>query len=326
MRPTNKPHGFDQPRSLGEPRAWVLGLFLGVLALAYPLVMGAVDQPYFITFASRVFVFALAATSLNLILGYGGMVSFGHAAFVGTGAYATAILAQAGWVSAWANWPIALGVCALLASVIGVLSLRTRGLYFIMITLAFAQMLYYLAVSLRVYGGEDGMPVRRTLLPFGLELRDEIVLYYTSLLVLALALLLTWRLVNARFGWILRASSENPTRAASLGLPVFYYQLVAFVLAGTMGGMAGILLANLNGWVSPSFLSWHLSGQLMMMVILGGVARLWGGVLGAVAYLFLETLLSEFTIHWQLFLGGLLLLAVLAVKKGLTGLWGKERG
>lgn len=295
-----------------------------LLSLLFPPVALYAGQDYLLSFAARILAFAIAATSLNLILGYGGLVSFGHAAFVGVGAYTLGILAKEGVRSAWVAWPLSLLTAALAALLIGSLALRTRGIYFIMITLAFAQMLYYAVVSLRVYGGEDGMAVPRSLLLPGLGLENGVLLYYLALAALGLTLWITHRLVQAPFGWVLQAARDNPSRAACLGFPVFQFQLGAFVIAGTMAGMAGILLANLNGWVSPSFLSWHLSGQLMMMVILGGVARLWGGVVGAAVYLVLETFLSEFTIHWQLFLGLFLLAAVLLSKRGLVGMGGER--
>jgi branched-chain amino acid transport system permease protein len=295
-------------------------LALGAL-LALPLVARALGETYYISVASRVLIYGLAATSLNLILGFGGMVSFGHAAFVGAGAYTVGILAQEATRSAWLAWPAAVLASGLLALVIGAISLRTRGLYFIMITLAFAQMLYYFFVSLRSYGGDDGLSLpARSSLPFGLELRDDLVFYYTALAILGLALWLCRRLLRARFGQALRGIRENETRMEAVGYPVYRYKLAAFVIAGATAGLAGALLANQARFVSPTLLSWQLSGMLIVMVILGGVGTVAGPSVGAAVVLGLEEVLTASTQHWQLGLGLVLLLVVLRAPGGITGL------
>jgi branched-chain amino acid transport system permease protein len=288
--------------------------------LALPLVAQALNDSFYVGLASRELIFALAATSLNLILGFGGMVSFGHAAFMGVGAYAVAILMQHGVASAWIAWPLAVLASALFAFVIGAISLRTQGVYFIMITLAFAQMLYYVAVSLKAYGGEDGLALaaRSSLVP-GIDLADDSVFYYVVLAVAVLALAGVQRLLNARFGHTLQAIRENETRMAAIGYPVYRHKLAAFTLAGALAGLAGALAANQSGFVSPSLLQWSQSGMLMMMVILGGIGRLWGGVVGAAVFLLLEEVLSAHTIHWQFALGAVLLGVVLAAPNGLAG-------
>jgi branched-chain amino acid transport system permease protein len=291
------------------------------LLLVFPLIASALGMDFYVSLASRILIFALAATSLNLILGFGGMVSFGHAAFVGLGAYAVAIFMQAGIVNAWLAWPLAMLVSAGFALVIGAISLRTQGVYFIMITLAFAQMLFYLVTSLKVYGGDDGLSMAgRSILGFGLDLANERVFYYVTLSIVVLALVAVARLLNARFGHVLQAIHENEVRMTAIGFPVFRYKLVAFTLAGALAGLAGALLANLGGFVSPALMQWSQSGMLMIMVILGGVGYLYGGVMGAVFFLLLEELLTHFTIHWQLGLGAVLLLVVLVAPNGLASL------
>jgi branched-chain amino acid transport system permease protein len=269
---------------------WALPVLL--LLLALPLLARAVGAEFYITLASRILIFALAATSLNLILGFGGMVSFGHAAFVGIGAYTVAIATQEGMVSAWLAWPLAVAVSGLIALVVGAVSLRTQGVYFIMITLAFAQMLYFLVVSLKAYGGDDGLTMpTRSALGGGVDLAREADFYYVTLTLVVAALYATVRLLNARFGHTLQAIRENEVRMVALGFPVYRFKLVAFTLAGAMAGLAGALMANLGGFVSPALMQWSQSGMLMIMVILGGVGYLYGGLLGAVFFLLLEELL-----------------------------------
>jgi len=289
--------------------------------LALPLVAQALNEGFYVGLASRVLIFALAATSLNLILGFGGMVSFGHAAFVGVGAYSVAILAQHGIGSAWIAWPLAVLASAAFALVIGAISLRTKGVYFIMITLAFAQMLFYVAVSLKAYGGEDGLALAaRSAIAPGIDMADDTVFYYVVLATVALSFAGFQRLLNARFGHALQAIRENETRMAAIGYPVYRHKLAAFTLAGALAGLAGALAANQAGFVSPSLLQWSQSGMLMMMVILGGMGHLYGGVVGAVVFLLLEEVLSAYTIHWQFALGAVLLAVVLAAPHGLAGL------
>jgi branched-chain amino acid transport system permease protein len=292
-----------------------------VLLVAFPLAAKHWDQLFYVSFASRVLIYALAASSLNLILGYGGMVSFGHAAFLGTGAYTVAILMAEGVESAWVSWPLAVILSALFALVIGAVSLRTRGVYFIMITLAFAQMTYYLFISMRAYGGEDGLNLaQRSRLGFGLDLAGDLTFYYVVLAIVALGLYLMQRLLHARFGQVVQAIRENETRMEAIGFPTYRYKLICFAIAGGAAGLAGALLANQNGFVSPNLLQWTQSGTLLVMVILGGVGYLWGGPLGALVFLLLEEVLSGYTIHWQLGLGVVLLAIVLFARQGIAGL------
>lgn len=301
------------------PARWLLALLL-IAALALPWVLKSFGLEFYTGVATRLMIFAIAASSLNLILGFGGLVSFGHAAFVGLGAYTVGILMDAGVREAWIAWPAAMLVSGLAAALIGALSLRTRGVYFIMITLAFAQMFYYLMVSLKAYGGDDGLPLPQRSSLGGLDLQEDESFYYV---VLALAALAMWglrRLVNSPLGWLLQGAKENEQRMLAVGAPVFAVRWQAFVLAGALAGLAGALLSNLNGMVSPHLMHWSQSGQLMIMVILGGAGTLWGGALGAAVLLLLEEVLSGYTLHWQMGLGLLLLAVVLFAPRGLAGL------
>jgi len=274
-------------------------IVLLLVALAFPFAMQSIDQVYYVTMASRILVYALAATSLNLVLGYGGMISFGHAAFVGAGAYTASVMIVEGVTSAWVGWPVAMAVAGLLALAIGAISLRTRGVYFIMITLAFAQMIYYLTVSMKAYGGDEGLTLTQRASPgFGLDLADDITFYYVVLAILAAALYCLFRLVNARFGRVIQAIRENETRMEAVGYATFRYKLACFVIAGSLAGLAGALLATQNNYVNPGILHWTESGKLMIMVILGGVGHLYGGLIGAVGLLGLEELLANHKIGW----------------------------
>ena len=290
------------------------------LLFAFPLAASHFDQLFYASFASRIMIYAIAATSLNLILGYGGMVSFGHAAYLGAGAYSVGILMQGGVQSAWIAWPAAMLTAGAFAAVIGAICLRTRGVYFIMITLAFAQMMYYVFISLRSYGGEDGLTLaRRSAVGLGLDLKSDVSFYYVVLAFLLGALLLMQKLSRARFGQVLDGIRENETRMQAIGFPTYRYKLIAFTIAGAVAGLAGALLVNQNSFVSPSLLHWSQSGTLMVMVILGGVGQLYGGVLGAAAYLILEEVLSAQTIYWQFWLGIVLLVVVLYAPRGIAG-------
>jgi branched-chain amino acid transport system permease protein len=308
------------------------------LLIAFPLAMLAIDHLFYVSFASRVLIYAIAATSLNLVLGYGGMISFGHAAFVGAGAYVASIAIAEGVTSAWLGWPAAILASALLAWVIGAISLRTRGVYFIMITLAFAQMMFYLVNSMKAYGGDEGLTLpQRATLGFGLNLGNEVVFYYVVLSILAILLYALHRLVRSRFGRVMVAIRENEARVEAIGFPVYRYQLACFVIAGAAGGLAGALLASHGKYVNPNVLHWLQSGTLMIMVILGGVGHLWGGVIGAVALLVLEHAIADYPIPWlaqvapnyqqhaNLGVGLVLLAIVLFAPQGIAGLLSRKR-
>jgi len=306
-------------------------LLVALVAAAFPWAMHALGQDFYTSFATRVLIYAMAAASLNLVLGYGGMVSFGHAAFFGAGAYIVAILAAEGITSLWIAWPVAVAVAALAALVIGAISLRTRGVYFIMITLAFAQMMYYVFVSLKAYGGDDGLSLPgRSSIGLGVSLSNDFVWYYIVLALLALVLFLLHRLLDARFGRVIEAIRENETRATAIGYPVYRYQLLCFVISGAIAGLAGALIANQTSYAGPTLLHWVQSGTLMIMVILGGVGRFWGGPIGAAVLLVLEEvfsaspLLGPYALHWQLPVGLILLAVVLFAPQGLAGALAKR--
>ena len=316
-KPANPPTLPVVRSPLDHPLNWRWSALVLALLLCLPSVATALEADFYIGVASRILIFALAATSLNFILGFGGMVSFGHAAYVGLGAYTVGILMQHGVHSAWVAWPLAMLVSGLAAAVIGAICLRTQGVYFIMITLAFAQMLYYLAVSLKAYGGDDGLPLyNRSTLGLGLDLVNDITFYYVVLGLCVGVMLLLYRTVKARFGHALQAVRDNETRMAALGHPVQRIKWLAFVLAGAVAGLAGALLANQAGFVSPSTMQWSQSGMLMVMVILGGVGHLYGALAGATLFLVAEELLVTHTVHWQLGLGMVLLWVVLRMPNG----------
>ena len=301
--------------------AWLLL----ICAIALPWVLQWLGMDYYLSLASRVLVYAIAATSLNLVLGYGGLVSFGHAAFVGLGAYVTAILISEGVPSGIVHLLATVGISALVALVIGAISLRTRGVYFIMITLAFAQMLFYLANSIKAYGGDEGLNIRTRSQfgfdGFGLDLKNDQVFYYVALTALVLAMLALARFVPSRFGRAVQALRDDDVRAEALGFPTYRYKLIVFVIAGACGGIAGALYVNLTGYVNPNLLHWTQSGTLMVMVILGGVASVWGGLAGAAALLLLQETLSAYTQHWEFWTGWVLLAVVLFARRGLAGLF-----
>ena len=311
---------FYRPAPYQKPVAIVLLL----VCLALPSVLTAFGQEFYVGFATRVLIFALAASSLNLVLGFGGMFSLGHAAFFGAGAYAAAICMSNGITDALLAFPIAMLAAGLLAALVGALSLRTRGVYFIMITLAFAQMVYYLFISARAWGGDDGLPLAHRVSLGGLSLSSDNALFFTALAALTVAIVFLGRLADARFGRTIQAIRENETRMEALGYPVFRYRLVCFALGGALAGLAGALLANLTGLASPNLLQWMQSGTLLVMVIIGGVGYLYGGVVGAVVLLCLEEMLSGVTLHWHLGLGVLLLAIVLFAPKGVAALFGKR--
>jgi len=302
-------------------RAIVLAAGLVLLAAVPPLAALA-NQPFYLDLVRRVMIFAIAALSLNLILGYGGMISFGHAAYLGVGAYAVGVLAHYGIHNGFLQWALAIGASALVALAIGAVSIRTSGVYFIMITLAFTQMLYYLGISIAEYGGDDGMRLAvKSQFPGLIDLNDATAFYYLVLAILVLALFLGQRLVDSRFGMVIRAAKSNEVRTRSIGFSPYPYRLAAFVIAGAVCGLAGALLVNHTAYLTPEFMNWTRSGELMFMVILGGMASIAGPVLGAFALLLVEDALSGWTQHWQLVLGPLLVLSVLFLRRGLAGLF-----
>src|SRR2546427_2122964 len=296
----------------------------GLLLIVLPPLATALSQPYYVDLVRRILILAIAAISLNLILGYGGLVSFGHAAYLGIGAYAVGILGFHGIANGWIHLLVAIGASALVAAAIGAVSIRTSGIYFIMITLAFTQMLYYLGISLDVCGGDDGMRLRSRSQFAGLvDLRDPVAFYYVALGVMLLFVFLTYRIVNSRFGMALRAAKSNEARSRALGFSPYPYRLAAFIIAGAMCGSAGALYANHTGYITPGLMAWHQSGEMMFMVILGGMASTAGPVLGTFALLLIEEVLKGWTEHWQVILGPLLVLSVVFFRRGLAGIFFK---
>jgi len=304
----------------------------GLLLAILPLVATISGQDYLISLFSRILIYALAAVSLDLLIGYGGMISLGHAAFVGIGAYVVGILHWHGYNAeplfgfipgsdnALIVWPLAVMIAAAVALVVGALCLRTTGMHFIMITLAFAQMFYYFFVGLEKYGGDDGLSlISKNVLP-GLDLSEDLQFYYLCLAFLVLYMLCIYRLVRSRFGLVIRGASINNRRIQALGVNSYGYRLVCFVIAGAGAGLAGALLANQSEFVSPGLMHWTLSGELMVMVLLGGLGTIFGPVLGAAIFLLLEEVLAMYTEHWMVFMGPLLVLAVIFAKNGLFGL------
>jgi len=299
----------------------IVAAALLVALILLPVYADLAGDQFTLTLFTRIVVLAMAAVSLNLILGYGGMMSFGHAAYLGIGGYAVGILAFEGVVSGFAQWPVALAASALFALVIGALSLRTRGVYFIMITLAFAQMAYYVIAGLARYGGDDGLTIQTRSRFFApLNLGNRVQFYYLCLALLLAAMVLVWRLINSRFGLVIQGTRSNDTRMRALGFPTYRYKLVCFVIAGTLCGLAGALLANQADFVSPAMMYWTRSGDLIIMVVLGGMGSVFGPLFGAVALLALEETLSGITEYWQIILGPLLLLVVLFARGGIDGL------
>ena len=298
---------------------WGLGI---ALLVALPPLATALGQTYYIDLVRRVLILSIAAVSLNLILGYGGLVSFGHAAYLGIGAYSVGIMAFYGVTGGWLQWPLAVGASALVALAIGAVSIRTSGVYFIMITLAFTQMLYYLGISLAEFGGDDGMRLKAKSQFSGLvDLRDPVAFYYLALALMLLAVFITYKIVNSRFGMVLRAAKSNDARTRAVGFSPYPYRLAAFVIAGAMCGLAGALYANHTNYITPGLMSWQQSGDLMFMVILGGMATAAGPVVGAFALIVLEEILKGWTEHWMVILGPLLVLSVIFFRRGLAGIF-----
>jgi len=298
----------------------LLELLSLLVLLLFPWLVSSLGLDFYLSFVTRLLIIGLAATSLNLILGYGGMVALGHAAFVGTGAYVVAMMLDAQWDAVWLVWPAALLLSAALAWLIGLISLRTHGVYFIMITLAFAQMVYYFFVSLRQYGGEDGFNLYERVNILGLDTDNEMVFYYVVLVVFIGLLIAFSRLVKSHFGMALIGIRENENRMQALGYPVFRLKLMAFVISGAVAGFAGALLADLNQFVSPSLLHWTQSADYIIMVLVGGLGLRYGGVLGAAIILGLEEFLRQWTEFWHLPLGLLLLFVVFVAPRGLASL------
>jgi branched-chain amino acid transport system permease protein len=307
-------------KALVTPRNVAVAAVIAILALV-PVYCAFTGSTFALTLFTRIVIFALAAVALNLVMGFGGMVSFGHAAFLGLGGYAVGMLAKEGIGSGFVQWPAALGLCGLFALAVGALSLRTRGVYFIMITLAFAQMAYYVASGLDRYGGDDGLTIyHRSTFGGAIDLSNKTAFYYLCLALLLASVFLVWRLVKSRFGLVIQGVRSNERRMRAIGFATFRYKLVCFVISGVLAGLAGVLLANHTDFISPAIMHWTRSGDLIVMAVLGGMGSVMGPVLGAVSLLLLEEGLSRLTEYWPIILGPLFLLVVLFARGGIDGL------
>lgn len=303
----------------------VVIVIFALLALV-PAFAAWTEVPFYTDLGRRMMILAIGALSLNLVMGYGGMISFGHAAYIGIGAYVVGICAEHEIVSGFIQWPLALVVSAFFALIFGAISLRTRGVYFIMITLAFAQMMYFLGVSLDRYGGDDGLPLAEPS-DFGglVDLSDKNSLYFLVFALLLVCLWISHRLVNSRFGMVIQGARSNEARMEAIGFSTYRYKLTAFVIAGTMAGLAGALLANHTDFVNPDMMHWTRSGDLIIMVLLGGMGSLVGPIVGALVFILLEEMLSGVTEYWQLIFGPFLILVVLFARGGLLGFLERKR-
>ena len=307
-----------RPNSLWKAGTLV-PLVIFLLFVLVPIWGQLTDHTFYVAYFARMLIYALAVVALNLALGLGGLVSLGHALFMGVGAYSVALPAFYGIDNGWVHLLICLVSCGLLGLVTGAISLRTSGIGFIMITLAFAQMGYFLFVSLKLYGGDDGTSISNTSHFFGLDLGQVYPLYLVSLVLLALATWWVARLRVSPFGMVLRGSRQNARRINAVGFPSGQYLLVSYVLSAMLCGVAGLLLANLNAFASPSTLSWIVSGDLVVMLVLGGLGTVFGPMLGAVAFLGLEELLKMVTDHWMAVFGLVIVLIGLLGKAGIAG-------
>jgi len=301
-----------------QTRAGKIYLLMLVLLGLAPVLVGWAEQPFLLDLLSRGLIIGIAALSLNLILGYGGMVSLGHAAYLGIGAYCVGIPAYYDIYAGWVHIALAIVVCSGFALVTGALSLRTKGVYFIMITMAFSQMVYFLFVSLEEYGADDGLVIyARSEFPEWMAMESAVSLYYWIFGLLILTLYLIHRLVRSRFGRAVIGSKHNDLRMQSLGFNTYGYRLTCYVISAVICGLAGVLLGNFTRFISPEMMSWVRSGELIFMVIIGGVGSLFGPLFGALSFLLLEEWLSVITVYWHLIFGGLLIALVLWGKGGI---------
>ena len=290
------------------------------ILLAAALLVPLLGQPYYTKLVVRMAIFALAAMSLDLIVGYAGLVSFGHAAFFGLGCYAAGVLPMVGIQNAFIVIPAAALLAALVGLVTGAVSLRASGLYFIFITLAFAQMVFYIAQGMRPLSGDDGFRLPAPTLLGNLALTNPNVLLYTMLAILVASTFVCQRLMQSRFGYVVQAARDNPMKLAAIGLPAYPYRLALYTFACALAGIAGAAYANLTEFVAPTSMSWVVSGEFLFMVILGAAGTLLGAILGAVVFVGLEQILSAYTEYWLFPLGIILVARVLFLRRGLYGL------
>ncbi|MEM6761986.1 MAG: branched-chain amino acid ABC transporter permease [Pseudomonadota bacterium] len=316
--------------AVSVPTSLLVGLaILTTLALLPPL-STFYGGSYLLSLVTKAMVLGVVAISLDLLIGHGGMVSFGHAAFFAIGAYVTGIALEEGVYNALTILLMVTVACAAFALVTGAISLRTSGVYFIMITLAFGQMLFFTLTSLSAYGADDGLTLWNLAEFYGTGiLSDKDAFFYVVLVTLAAVWLLVWRISRSRFGRVLRAAKENPARVAAMGFDVFRFRLIAYVIAGVLAGIGGFLLAHRTEFISPTLSSWQTSGDLIIIVILGGLGTRNGALIGALFFVLLEEFLSNITQNWRLLFAPILLCVVLFAKGGLTGLvtrWSGSRG
>ncbi len=297
---------------------WV-GLALFLLLVLVPIWGYSAGQGFYVAFFARIVIYAIAVVALNVALGYGGLISLGHALFLGLGSYSVALPAFYGIDNGWIHLLICVASCAVVGLITGAISLRTTGIGFIMITLAFAQMGYFLFVSLKQYGGDDGTSISYTSNFFGLDMGGVYTVYITSLVLLMLVTWWTARLRVAPFGMVLRGARQNARRVNAVGFPAKRYLLVSYVISAVICGVAGLLLANLNAFASPSTLSWIISGDLVVMLVLGGLGTVFGPLFGAFAFLGLEEILKMFTTHWLAVFGLVIVMIGLLGRAGIVG-------
>lgn len=310
---------------LSKLKLWILIVSFLILA-ALPMLTEVIDEPFYVDLMARVMIFSIAAMSLDFILGYGAMISFGHALYLGLGTYAVGILAYYEVTNGWLQLLVCVSGTAFIAFILGLISLRTSGIYFIMITFALAQMFYFLGISLEAYGGDDGLPIdsRSEFFSF-FDLNEAWNMYYLILGTLVVTTIVLWKIINSRFGMVVRGSHSNDDRMQAIGFPTMKYRLAAFVIAGVVCGLAGFLLGNLTEFLTPEYMHWFRSGELMIMVMVGGMGTLFGPLFGAFAYLMVEDFLANFTEYWQFYFGPMLIVLVLFAKQGLWGILpGKE--
>ena len=294
-------------------------LLLVILALA-PFILEWANQPFYLDLLSRALILGIAAISLNLILGFGGMISLGHAAYIGIGAYCVGIPSYYDYYNGWLHLALALAVSAIFALVTGAISLRTKGVYFIMITMAFSQMVFFTFLSMEEYGADDGLVIySRSEFPEWLSMDSGVSLYYWVFAVLLLSLFFTYRLVRARFGRVIIGSRFNEQRMQALGFNTYRYRLTCYVISAMMCSVAGMLFGNFAGFISPDIMGWARSGELIFMVIIGGVATFFGPLVGTIVFVLLEEFLSAITIYWHLIFGVMLVALVLFGKGGIHG-------
>lgn len=303
----------------------VLLALIALLALA-PVLVSLTGQPFYLDISSRVMILAMAAVGLNLIVGYGGMVSFGHAAYLGIGAYSVGIPAYYGIYNGFVHLGLAVGTSIVFALITGAISLRTKGIYFIMITLAFAQMLYFTFISMEEYGGDDGLVINvRSRFPGFLDLEQNVILYYLIFAALVLSIIFAHRLIGARFGRVIQGCMHNEKRMQSLGFETFRYRLTCFAISGVICGIAGFFLGNFTSFISPEMMSWGHSAELLLILIFGGLGSMVGPVVGTFIFVLLEEWLSAITIYWHFIFGALLIAVVVFGKRGVAGLLAGKR-